>query len=186
MFIEYGTQLNNIGNQLHNLGTEIQNMGIQNKNLYSQQIWNIGNELFSFGTKIIDYGNLLANIINNINNMNMNIQMFNMFNQMKMMNKMNAMNNLENKINEVRSNNVIYRICFQFNNGKQKLKNVDSETTVEHLLNNFINENNLNDKVIDFIFNASKLNLKDKTKIKDSPITNGSIIKVYEYNEFLA
>ena len=184
MFIEYGTQLNNIGNQLHNLGTQIQNMGMQNQNFYSQQIWNIGNELFSFGTKIIDYGNVLTNIINNINNMNMNIQMFNMFNQMKMMNQMNAMNNLENKINEVRSNINFYRICFKFNNGKRKYIKVNSETTVENLLNNFLNENNLNDKNIDFIFNTSKLNLNDKTKIKDYPIYDASLILVYEYNEF--
>ena len=63
---------------------------------------------------------------------------------------------------------------------------VDSETTVEHLFNNFINENNLKDKSIIFIYNASKLKLKDKAKIKDFAIFNYSIIKVYEYNDFSA
>ena len=69
---------------------------------------------------------------------------------MKMMNQMNVMNNLENKINEIRSNNIFYRICFQVNNGKRKFIDINSETTVEYLLNNFINENNLNNKNISF------------------------------------
>ena len=177
MFNDYGTQLNNIGFQLHNIGTQIQTFGIQNQNIYQQQLENIGREIYNIGNQIVNYGMQITKIINNMQNMNM--QMINIFNQMQMANQMNQMMpQLENPNKEF-----IYSLFFKFNTGKEKCVNISGEKTVEELLKNFINENNLPDKNFAFIYNALELNINDKTKIKDSGIKNLSRILVYEYKE---
>ena len=177
MLGDYGTQLNNIGFQLQNIGTQIQNLGIQNQNIYQQQLGNIGIEVYKIGTQIINFGMQMTNIFNNMQNMNK--QMINIFNQMQMANQMNQMMpQLENPNKEF-----IYSLFFKFNTGKEKCVNISGEKTVEELLKNFINENNLADKNFAFIYNALELNINDKTKIKDSGIRDMSKILVYEYKE---
>ena len=177
MLGDYGTQLNNIGFQLQNIGTQIQNLGIQNQNIYQQQLGNIGIEIYKIGTQIINFGMQMTNIFNNMQNMNM--QMINIFNQMQMANQMNQMMpQLENPNKEF-----IYRLFFKFDSGKEKCVNISAEKTVEELLKNFINENNLSEINFAFIYNALKLNINDKTKIKDSGIRDLSKILVYEYKK---
>ena len=177
MLGDYGTQLNNIGFQLHSIGTQIKNLGIQSQNIYQQQLGNIGIEIYNIGTQIINFGMQMTNILNNMQNMN--IQMINIFNQMQMANQMNQMMpQFENPNKEF-----IYRLSFQFNDGKVKYVNISGEKTVEELFKNFINENNLDDKNFAFLYNSSKLNINDKTKIKDSGIRDMSKILVYEYKE---
>ena len=123
----------------------------------------------------------MTNIINNMQNMNM--EMLNMFNQMQMMNQMNneMIPNNNNNINETEE--LIYRIFFKFNNGKKIFVNISNEKTVEELLTKFINDNNLIPDNFNFLFNASKLNINDKRKIKDYPINNAALIYVYELRE---
>ena len=180
MFNDYGTQLNNIGFQLHNIGTQIQTFGIQNQNIYQQQLENIGREIYNIGNQIVNYGMQITKIINNMQNMNM--QMINIFNQMQMMNQMNQMNQMMPQLEKPKKE-FIYSLKFKFNNGIRKAVNISGEKSIEELLTNFINENNLTNKILDFIYDASKLKINDKTKIKDSHINNVSTILVYEYNE---
>ena len=180
MFVDYGTQLNNIGLQLQNIGNQIKNIGIQNPMMYNQQFDFIGKEIFIIGNQIINYGMQISNIMNNIQNMQMinQMEMMNQFNQMDMMNQMMPQLNNQNNIS-LKEN----RIFFQFNNGKKRSIIINNGATIGELLKRFVNENNLEYNKFLFIFNGSSLSINDKTKIKDSDIYFSSIILAYETGE---
>ena len=59
---------------------------------------------------------------------------------------------------------------------------VNKNQLIEELFNNYIKEKNLDKNLISFLYNATKLEYNNSTKIKDTPLVNGSIITVYEYN----
>ena len=180
MFVDYGTQLNNIGLQLQNIGNQIKNIGIQNPMMYNQQFDFIGKEIFIIGNQIINYGTQISNIMNNIQNMQTINQMekMNPFNQMNMMNQM--MPQLNNQNNT--SLNYIY-ILFKIYNKNIRRIIINNEATIGELLKRFVNENNLEYDKFRFIFNGSLLSINDKTKIKDSIILSGSTIFAYETRE---
>ena len=181
MFVDYGTQLNNIGLQLQNIGNQIKNIGIQNPMMYNQQFDFIGKEIFIIGNQIINYGMQISNIMNNIQNMQMinQMEMMNQFNQMKMMNQM--MPQLNNQNNT--SLNQIIPIFFQFNNKNKRTIIINNDATIGELLKRFVNENNLEYNKFRFLFNGSSLDINDKTKIKDYTIYSYSTILVYELGQ---
>ena len=74
-------------------------------------------------------------------------------------------------------------MIFEFSNGGRKYVNVSNEITIEELLRKIVKENNLKIEDFFFIFNAKKLKIDDKTKLKDFPIRHGSVIKAYEINK---
>ena len=189
---DYGTQLKNIGMQLQNMGLEIQNMGMQNPYIFQNQLQNIGIQVSNYGIQIFNFGVQMTNIINNIQgiNMNFNIQMSNMLNQMKMMEQMNPLminnnnNEEKNKCNNSNCscNNPNYiRIILDYC-GERKFFVVNKEQNVEEIFNKYLEEKNLDKNNIDFFYNASKLKYNNKTKFKETPLVNCSVIIVYEYN----
>ena len=174
MFVDYGTQLNNIGLQLQNIGNQIKNIGIQNPMMYNQQFDFIGKEIFIIGNQIINYGTQISNIMNNIQNMQT-------INQMEMMNQFNQMMPQLNNQNNTSLNDI--QIFFQFNGKNRRSIIINNEATIGELLKRFVKENNLEYDKFGFIFNGSSLSINDKTKIKDSLIHSYSTILAYELGE---
>ena len=169
---DYGVQLNNIGIQLQNIGLQISNMGMISQNVIIQKI---AFEVSNMGIQIFNYGTQINNIINNMNSINME-----MMAQMKMIQpmmnmNMNINNNSQKKHICICDDPNIIEIYFNYY-GKKKLYFIDKETTVENILNKYINENNLNQNGIYFLFNGQKLDINDKRQIKD--ISFGSLISI--------
>ena len=158
---DYGIQLNNIGIQLQNIGLQIFNMGINSQNNIVQKI---ASEVSNMGIQICNYGTQINNIITNFNALNM--KMMNQMNIMQQMMNMNMNNNNQKTPLCIWEDPNIYKIFFTYY-GKKKLYFMEKETTVENLLNKYINDNNLNPNEIYFDFNAEKLNLNDKRKLND-------------------
>ena len=176
MFIDNGNQLKNYGMKLQSMGMEIQNFGIQMKNNIMQ---NIGNQIQfqNIGNQIQNMGAQISNIAIQI--FNMGIQVSNIIvnqNKVNMMNQYDLMNNyMHNGINEkiMNDNNeksIVYNAVFITQSGQKNNITINSNRTVENLLNLYLNKMGLNlddiqNKNIFFIYNSKKMELTDKTKL---------------------
>jgi len=174
MFID--NELKNYGMKLQSMGMEIQNFGIQMKNNIMQ---NIGNQIQfqNIGNQIQNMGAQISNIAIQI--FNMGIQVSNIIvnqNNVNMMNQYDLMNNyMHNGINEkiMNDNNeksIVYNAIFKTQSGLKNNITINSNRTVENLLNIYLNKMGLNlddiqKKNIFFIYNSKKMELTDKTKL---------------------
>ena len=178
MFVDNENQLKNYGMQLQNMGMEIHNFGLQMKN---NMMINIGNQMIiqNIGDQIQNIGDQISNIAMQI--FNMGIQISNIImnqNNINMMNQNNIMNNnmMMNGINEeiMNDNNepLFYSVVFRVSSGQMINININSNKTLEDLLNLYLNRmglgiDDIQKKKIFFLNNGQKIDLKDKTKIKE-------------------
>jgi len=178
MFVDNVNQLKNYGMKLQSIGMEIQNFGIQMKNNIMQnignqmQIQNIGNQIQNVGAQISNIAIQIFNMGVQVSNIIMNQYNLNMMNQNDLMN-----NYIQNGINEklMNDNNekpIIYNAVFKTQSGLKNNIPINSNRTVEDLLNLYLNEmglnlNNIQNQKIFFIYNSKKMELKGKTKLKE-------------------
>ena len=178
MFVDNGNQLKNYGIQLKNMGMEIQNYGIQMKNNIMQnignqiQIQNIGNQIQNMGVQISNIAMQIFNMGIQVSNIIMNQNNVNMMNQIDLMNNymMNGTN--EEIMNDNNEKSIVFNAVFKTQFGRKNNITINSNRTVEDLLNLYLNEmglklDDIQNQKIFFIYNLKKLDLKDKTKLRD-------------------
>ena len=171
MLIDNGNQLQNYGMQLQNMGIEIQNFGLQMKNNMMQ---NIGNhiQIQNIGDQIQNMGFQISNIAMQIFNMGKQISNI-IMNQNNLMNNNMMMNGINEEImKDKNEDSFIYNVVFINQRGLKSTILLNSNRTIEDLLNLYLNKMGLNlddiqKQKIFFIYNGKKTDLKGKRKIKE-------------------
>ena len=141
----------NISNQFINFGIQLLNTGIQNNN-------NIANNL--------DLYQQINNFISSLENIKMNIPN----NMMQNMNLINFPNINENI--GIFNNKLKYNVEFTGSGGKKTLIVCEQEETVDELIKKLLMDIGRNDlldqdeKELEFIYNAEKLNITEKRSKK--------------------
>jgi len=174
--------LNQNGNQLKNYGMELQNMGIKMQNFGMQlqnMMGNIGNEIQNMGIQISNIGIQIFNM--GVQILNQNLNMPNMIEQNQFLgNLMNQNMNMPNQIQQIGINNNVkdtkklkLNFLFETQRGIKTFITSDDDITFEDLLKLYINKIGLNYSYVEnediyFLFNGSRVNIHDKTKVKNS------------------
>ena len=180
-----GTQIQNMGMQISNInqffGNQMQNMGCQINNL-GMNIFNIGmtiqnsqtqNNMQMFMMQQIQNNmqNQMINDLNNNINMNQILRNQNQYIEKKNMKTFNFLNtdgNMEINNNiDLNGNEQYINILISTTTGLKLNIICNSNSTLEEFLKQFQKKFLIGDNELDnifFIFNATKLNLKDKNK----------------------
>ena len=176
-------QLQNINIQIKNLSSLYETMLMQMNGMN-----NIGNQLENIGIQMINMGIQLLNIgvdENLINNLNLNQQIQNMkfqLNNIEVKQNMRIQNNQSINFNPFQMNNNMMpipitnndlaaqkkmKITFKNSNGEVKTMIFEYGKTVEDIMKAYLSEYGLkpSDRIY-FLYNASRLNFDDKTKIE--------------------
>ena len=167
----------NIGMQINNMGIQLLNMGIQMINI-GMNMSNNQNDMFNFNQNI-------QNIINQLQNigmpnqqmgipMGMNMPPFGMNNQMNNNNFMGGFDDImEPPIAIDRFNDPIMEpekkkinVVFETLSGKKNNLVVDYGTTIDNLLQKYLNILDRPPNQVEFILNGDRLDLGDETKIE--------------------
>ena len=143
-----------------NLKTQIQNMGIQ--------LINMGIQMMNIGISIPSMEMEDFNIKNEIRNLD--IQLLNIEKQMNNNNFGMGMNNN------------FFNVIFKTTQGKKTNLSIGKETTIREMLKQYFREINkpelMNNKYIDFIYNAMKLSSNDQNNVE-------SLFKINIYPQIL-
>ena len=159
-----------------NLKTQIQNMGIQ--------LINMGIQMMNIGISFPSMGMEDFNIKNEIRNLD--IQLLNIEKQMNNNNfGMGMNNNFGMGINNnfgMGMNNNFFNVIFKTTQGKKTNLSIGKETTIREMLKQYFREINkpelMNNKYIDFIYNAMKLSSNDQNNVE-------SLFKINIYPQIL-
>ena len=167
----------NIGMQINNMGIQLLNMGIQMINI-GMNMPNNQNDMFNFNQNIQNILNQLQNI--GMPNqqmgipMGMNMPPFGMNNPMNNNNFMGGFDDImEPQMNNDRFNdpmmepeNKKINIVFETLSGKKNNLVVDYGTTIDNLLQRYLNILDRPPNQVEFILNGDRLELGDETKVE--------------------
>ena len=185
MINQNGNQLKNYGMELQNMGIKMQNFGMQLQNMMGS----IGNEIQNMGIQISNIGIQIFNI--GIQILNQNLNMPNMIEQNQFLgNFMNQNMNMPNPIHQIGINNNINdnkkfksNFLFETQKGLKTFISADIDVTFEDLLKLYINKIGLDYNYVEngniyFLLNSQKIEIHDKTKVKDFIINTLGFIRV--------
>ena len=162
-----GIEIINDGIQILNICIQLENSRIDMKLNYNLQIQNLGFQLQNMGMVLQQYGSMPNMGIRNINFDN-----FHPFNQgMNIINKDNKIENIPNK-----------NILFEERNGLRINISLPVDTSVENAIKKYYERNPeiKKEKNITFIYNSTKINVKEKSKIDDYFGPNPRVLVSYD------
>ena len=172
----------NSGSQLQNIGIQVINIGIQML-YYILQMSNVGVDYNSLEQQIQNSEAQIQNIKNKIRN-NINMQASQM-NQAMQMNPININNNdlLGQNNNNIKQK---IKVIFLTTTGLENQFTFDYGISVNEMLNKYLNylEIKRTDGIV-FVYNGTKLNLNDNTKVEEKfrDISSDQIIRLFVIDE---
>ena len=181
-----GEQLKFYGTQLQNFGTQVKNFGLQLQSLIGIQLESIGIQITNIGIQVFDIGNTLNQSQNNEMHMTQVIQRSSstFFDSPPYQD----FSFIDNKMMKKKSNKIVpYIYNISFLRVRNRLKTnifCNGKTTIEELIKKYVkkvglNNNDIYNNKIYFLYNGIKISTQDNIQIKDC-LHNGCEIKVVD------